>query len=328
MSGRWEPDPWRRAPLRWFDGSTWTAAVFDGTSQYLDPYVPSDLTPGPVVAPSVGIVPSGNAPQAMTRAPIAVASPDPRASGATAATAAMAATEPSSSTPAAPRDAGVTAATARGASGGSSGRPASSGHPVPSRPPRWVTVLGAAVLIGVIVWFGTARWRGDDAPGGPDAGSGASVVDPAAPVTEATADAVVATTVPAVATPTTVEVEVEATTAPAVDESLVQDCVDVTPSSAFLGDTYSVFLWGAADQDPVVLRAMCAVLPTARLEQLSIRRDEIDLAFTGSTVASTDPVDPVPDANLPSTTGPVAGTAPPTAPPTTLPMEAPVTAAP
>jgi hypothetical protein len=289
MSGRWEPDPWRRAPLRWWDGSTWTALVHDGRSQYLDPYVPSDV-PAPPPGVASEQVPVAAPPAAGAAEPsVPAESAPPVPVGTHVAAAAM---DPAPTTPA---PAGV--GPGGSATGGATGGGARKGQP------RWVMALGAAVLIAIIVWFGTSRWRGDDDADTSDAAS-ASTSGATVPVAElpveggATTTAVVVTTAPAPIEP--VPTADPTTTVPAVDESLVQDCVDVTPSSAFLGDQFSVYLWGAADQDPEVLRKICSVLPTARLEQLSQRRDEIDLAFTGSTVASTVPVPPDTTTTLPS----------------------------
>ncbi|MBA2279773.1 MAG: DUF2510 domain-containing protein [Acidimicrobiia bacterium] len=43
----WFPDPQGRAALRWWDGTTWTDQVSDGTTSSIDPLVPGAPPPGP-----------------------------------------------------------------------------------------------------------------------------------------------------------------------------------------------------------------------------------------------------------------------------------------
>jgi len=283
VNGTWAADPWGRYPYRWFDGTTWTALVFDGATQYLDPYVTqvrlATGTGGRTGGDAAGIT----GPESTIPIPIdgrvSVASapsrPDsiPPHAAPTAASHSGVVPPPRPTLP--PRAAAPSAAAARATV-------AAPDEAAPTRRTKqcWVPVVGSILVVGFAWWLFNLRDSGDRA--GPVIAEGGTATSGAAEeVPVGTTAPVLEPAAPADTTPVPVVV------VPAVDDvkaALVQDCVDSVPFAAYIGDASASDLWNAAGLDYDVLRSLCSALPDWRLTAIATQRDQMALYLTGSTV--------------------------------------------
>lgn len=312
MSGTWADDPWGRYPYRWHDGTVWTALVFDGRAQYLDPFVVDvDLRATvPSSARSAAAAVTGELPVTPSTPSAAPTMAPPRL-------------------PARPTAAGGTStASASTTPAATTGSATTGAAPVrrEGTQPVWVQIVGLLLVAGLVWWLFHLRSGGDD--GRSDAasetqastagdGPSDSLLGGAA---TATTLEVVDTVAPTIPPPTTIDTPATLPTAttPALDPSLVDDCVAYTTFAAYLGDSDAAALWSASGMDEAVLRDLCAALPVERLVDLSARRDQTDLLFTGSTapVSSTTSIAPM-VTSADGSTVPVSPTVPPPLPTTT-----------
>lgn len=324
MSGTWAIDPWRRYPYRWFDGTTWTALVSDGTDQALDPYVVD-----------VDLRASTHTPDAGTRTAAKPSLP-PRSATAAAPSGARTVTTTAPATATAPaaatdRAAAVitgelptTSVSSRRTDRAAGARGAGTGA---ATQPVWVPIIGLLMVAGVLWGLFHLRSGGDDGRAPSDA-TATEAVD-TGPATGSTLE-VVDTVAPTIPPPGTTLAATSATSAPPSQPSgsdpalagLVDDCVAYTPFAAYVGDDAAGSLWAASGMDTEVLDDLCAALPVERLQEISLLRRQTDLFLTGSTAtteASTTGTSVVPLITSPDgATVPVSPTVPPTFPPTTV----------
>lgn len=352
VRGNWASDPWGRYPYRWFDGENWSALVFDGTTQYLDPFVtsirPETPASAPVVTeattPATKPVTTTVATPATTRmpitspstpAPIDTTSQSPWAPGAS--TGSAATTQPAAAvdrrTPAtaaspsaAPRSTptAVASATTSPRAGTAAVQPAvgssGSGAHADKKRPIWVPVVGVVMVLGFSWWLYNLRGGEDEF---------AATTDDSAETADSLADAASTTTIaPATTLPvTTTTAEVASLPPPVVPDATatgLQDCIEFVPTAAYVQLPWAQELWVAAGSDAAGLPAVCAALPPEQLTDIALRRDEQELATTGSTSPTPTTVAPPVETVVPPITSADGSTVPvsPTMPPP-LPTAAP-----
>lgn len=333
MSGSWVPDPWGRYPFRWFDGTNWSALVYDGSTQYLDPFTtsirpgsPTDSATPPATSsgsPTAPVMPHATsfpAPAEHARP----TSPSAAAVGAGSITTTSAPprpdTSPSAGSAQIPRradpDGVIATATTSSTAADLTIRDIVAGpstaEPQRSRRPIWVPAVGI-VMVVVAAWWMYGLRGGDDATtssaGDAADASEVTTLDEAAPPSVAT------TTTPETVPRTSAEM---ASSPPPIDPAAagaLQDCIEFVPVAAFSQDPGAQEIWAAAGSDATGLPAACAALPAERLVEIAQQRDEFELASTGST---SPPATAVPTTTVaPPPTAPDASTVPvsPTMPP-------------
>ncbi len=299
VRGNWASDLWGRYPYRWFDGENWSALVFDGTTQYLDPFVTSirpetpasSSTPAsaPASMPIVSPVP--------TPAPVDALSLSPRVLGAPT-VGSTAELRPG------PRGVAVatTAAGQVGVATRTTGGSSSGGASSEKKRPIWVPVVGVLMVIGFSWWLYNLR-GGDD--------EFASSTDTAADASDALFDASSVTTTVAPSTTlaipsTTAEVaSLPPPVAPDATATGLHDCIEFVPQAAYVQTPWAQELWVAAGSDAAGLLAFCAALPPEQLTEIALRRDERELATTGSTSPAPTTVAPPADSIVVGTNGPL-----------------------
>lgn len=346
VRGNWASDPWGRYPYRWFDGENWSALVFDGTTQYLDPFVtsirpeapastPATTKPAtPATAPATAPVSTPATTQmpitsSSTQTPSAIDTPSlspwaPGASNGSTASAPpaaavdrrppVAATSPTAAPRANPTSVASATTPQRtvGAATRTTTRPSGNDGSADKKRPIWVPVVGVVMVIGFSWWLYNLRGGDDDEFASTDS---AEVADSLADATSATTIAP-ATTLPV----TTTTAEVASLPPPVVPDATatgLQDCIEFVPTAAYVQLPWAQELWVAAGSDAAGLPAVCAALPPEQLTEIALRRDEQELATTGSTSPAPTTVAPPADSVAPPITSADESTVPvsPTMPP-------------